>query len=73
MPIRNVFEHVMEVAKTIQHLQVNDLKAELADEEEVLLLDIREIQELVGGFGAWQEAGETVEDFAAGSNWMRRE
>lgn len=139
MSIRNVFEHVMEVAQTIQHLKVDELKDELDSNPDILLLDIREIQELVdkgtipgathtprgmlefwaspdspyarsffqrdkrtvvfcagggrsvyavktleemgftnvinleGGFGAWQEAGEPVEDFAASSKWVRRE
>ena len=138
MAIRNVFEHVMEVAQIIKHLHVDELKAELAGDENILLLDIREIQELVdkgtipgathtprgmlefwaspdspyarpffeedkktvvfcagggrsvyavkaleemgftnvvnlvGGFGAWQEAGEPIEDFASTSKWIRR-
>ncbi|MGI9283987.1 MAG: rhodanese-like domain-containing protein [Pseudomonadales bacterium] len=47
MTIRNVFEHVMEIAETIENLQVEDLKRELAECGELLLLDLREIQELV--------------------------
>lgn len=47
MPIRNVFEHVQEIAQTIENLAVTDLKRELAEDEELLLLDLREVQELV--------------------------
>jgi rhodanese-related sulfurtransferase len=45
--IRNVFEHVLEVAQTIENLEVEDVKRELADNDELLLLDLREVQELV--------------------------
>lgn len=47
MAIRNVFEHVKELTSSIENLEVEDVKRELASGEEVLLLDIREIQELV--------------------------
>lgn len=47
MAIRNVFEHVAELTSTIDNLEVEDLKRELAGGEDVLLLDIREIQECV--------------------------
>lgn len=47
MAIRNVFEHVREVAQTIENLDVEDLKRELAAGGEVLVLDLREVQELV--------------------------
>jgi rhodanese-related sulfurtransferase len=46
MAIRNVFEHVKELSASIDNLEVDDLKAELAGGD-VLLLDLREIQELV--------------------------
>lgn len=46
MAIRNVFEHVEELKASIDNLSVEGLKKELA-EGDVLLLDIREIQELV--------------------------
>jgi rhodanese-related sulfurtransferase len=42
-----VFEHVSEVAKTTENLEVEDLKRELAETDDLLLLDLREIQELV--------------------------
>jgi rhodanese-related sulfurtransferase len=45
--IRNVFEHVRELAQTIENLEVEDLKSELAQGGELLLLDLREVQELV--------------------------
>jgi len=47
MAIRNVFEHVMEVAQTIDNIEIDDLKQEMAANDDLLLLDIREIQELV--------------------------
>jgi rhodanese-related sulfurtransferase len=47
MPIRNVFEHVNELARTIDNLDVEQLKREMAQDNELLLLDLREIQELV--------------------------
>ena len=47
MAIRNVFEHVMEVAQTIDNIEIDDLKQEMAANGDLLLLDIREIQELV--------------------------
>ena len=46
MAIRNVFEHTEELKGSIENLSVEDLKKELASGD-VLLLDIREIQELV--------------------------
>lgn len=47
MPIRNVFEHALEVARTIENLEVEDVKRELAQNDALLLLDLREMQELV--------------------------
>ena len=47
MPIRNVFEHVREIAQTIENLEVEDVKREIAENNALLLLDLREIQELV--------------------------
>jgi rhodanese-related sulfurtransferase len=47
VPIRNVFEHVREVAQTIENLEVDDLKRELVDNGDLLLIDLREVQELV--------------------------
>ena len=139
MAIRNVFEHVMEVAKGLENIQVDELKRELDAGDDILLLDIRELQELVdkgtipgaihaprgmlefwaspdspyardyfgehrrtvvfcagggrsvyavqalqdmgftnvanlvGGFGAWQGAGESIHDFSKTSRWVRRE
>ena len=46
MPIKSIFGLVQEVKKSIKNLSVDDLKAEMADSE-VLVLDIREIQERV--------------------------
>ena len=139
MAIRNVFEHVKQLSAEIDNLAVDDLKRELSADHEVLLLDLREIQErvdmgsipgavhvprgmlefwadpaspyardyfgeekrtvvfcagggrsvyavmaledmgftnvahLAGGFKAWMDAGEEIEDAAASSGWVRRE
>jgi rhodanese-related sulfurtransferase len=47
VPIRRVFEHIREIAETIENLDVEDLKRELAEGGDLVLLDLREIQELV--------------------------
>ena len=47
MAIRNVFEHVKALSSEIDNLAVEDLKQELGSVEDVLLLDLREIQEVV--------------------------
>ncbi len=47
MAIRNVHEHVRQVAEQIDTITVDDLAAELAENEDLLLVDIREIQEVV--------------------------
>lgn len=47
MPIRDVFAHTEELAATIENVDVDGLRAELDGDDDVLLLDIREIQELV--------------------------
>ena len=47
MPIRNVFQHTKELSKSIENLEVEDLKKELESNDALLLLDIREVQELV--------------------------
>lgn len=47
MAIKNIFESLKEFIPTIDNLSVDDLKAEMASNSELLLLDIREIQELV--------------------------
>ena len=47
MAIRNVFEHVRELSESIENLEVEDLKRELAGGGDPLLVDLREIQELV--------------------------
>ena len=139
MAIRNVFEHEKHLAAEIENLAVDDQKRELADGGDVLLLDLREIQEridrgtipgavhvprgmlefwadpaspyardyfgehrrtvvfcagggrsvyavkalqdmgfsnvahLASGFSGWAKAGETIEDTAATSRWVRRE
>lgn len=138
MAIRNVIEHVSEVAKQIENVTVEQLASELAEDEDLLLLDVREIQEvvdrgtipgakhvprgmlefwadpaspyardyfgedrrtvlfcagglrsvyaakaladmgfanvasLVGGFGAWTQAGQPVAETASTSRWVRR-
>ena len=47
MAIRNVFEHAFKLAENMDNLQVDDVKKELADNPDVLLVDIRELQELI--------------------------
>lgn len=47
MAIRSVFEHVKEVAQTIENIDVEAFKQEQNGDGDFLLLDIREIQELV--------------------------
>ena len=47
MAIRNVFEHAFKLAENMDNLQVDDVKRELADNPDVLLVDIRELQELI--------------------------
>jgi len=47
MAIRSVHEHVAQVAGQIENITVDELKGELTDGDDVLLVDIREIQEVV--------------------------
>ena len=47
MAIRNVFGMVEEVKKDLENLSLDDLDRELKDRDDLLLLDIREIQEYV--------------------------
>ena len=47
MPIKNVFEMVEEVKKDLENLSLDDLDQELSERDDLLLLDIREIQEYV--------------------------
>jgi len=47
MPIRNVFAYAKELETEIENLGVDDLKRELASGDDLLLVDIREIQERV--------------------------
>ncbi len=47
MPIKDIFKEVEELKKGIENLSVEDLKKEMAENPDLLLLDIREIQERV--------------------------
>ncbi len=47
MAIKNVFGMVEEVKKDLENLSLEDLDRELRDRDDLLLLDIREIQEYV--------------------------
>jgi len=47
MTITDIFKQVEEEKKNIQNLSVEDLKKEIDENPDLLLLDIREIQELV--------------------------
>jgi len=45
VPIKDIFKKVDEDKKDIQNLSIEDLKKELETNPDLLLLDIREIQE----------------------------
>ncbi len=47
MPIKNVFEETTALKEKIENLSVDALQRELSDNEELLLVDLREIQEVV--------------------------
>jgi rhodanese-related sulfurtransferase len=47
MPIKDIFKEVGEDKKDIQNLSIEDLKHEMESNPDLLLLDIREIQERV--------------------------
>lgn len=47
MPIKNIFEAIQQEKANIENLSVGDLKQALAADADLLLLDIREIQERV--------------------------
>ena len=47
MAIKNIFAETTELKKGIDNLSVDDLKKEMADNEDLLLLDLREIQEVI--------------------------
>lgn len=47
MPIKNIFEQVNAEKANIENLSIEELKSELAGNADLLLLDIREIQERV--------------------------
>ncbi len=47
MPIKSIFAEVTQLKKEIENLSVEDLLAEQANNPDLLLLDIREIQERV--------------------------
>lgn len=47
MPIKSIFSTVDDAKKGIENLSIADLKEELAKNPELLLLDIRELQERV--------------------------
>jgi len=139
MPIKDIFEQVNEDKQDIENLSIEALKQEMAANQDLLLLDIREIQERVdlgtipgsihcargmmefwaspaspyyrdyfqqdrrtilfcagggrsvfatkalidmgftnvahveAGFGGWQKAGESIEETASTSRWVRRD
>ena len=47
MPIKDIFAETTALKAQIENLSVEDLKREMADDPDLLLLDIREIQEQV--------------------------
>lgn len=47
MPIKSIFATVGEIKQNIENLSVEALKQELAERDDLLLVDVREIQEYV--------------------------
>ena len=47
MPIVDIFAEVEQLKEDLENLSIDDLKQEIADNPDLLLIDIREIQELV--------------------------
>ena len=47
MPIKNIFESVNAEKASIENLNVDQLKAEMADDPNLLVVDLRELQERV--------------------------
>jgi len=47
MPIRNVFEHANALKAKIENLSVQDLQVEMNSNSALLLIDLREMQEVV--------------------------
>ena len=47
MPIKNIFESVNAEKASIENLNVDQLKAEIADDPNLLVVDLRELQERV--------------------------
>ncbi|MFT5578066.1 MAG: rhodanese-related sulfurtransferase [Paraglaciecola psychrophila] len=47
MAIKNIFDSLKEITANIDNITVDQLKAEMANNSNLLLLDIRELQELV--------------------------
>jgi rhodanese-related sulfurtransferase len=47
MAIRSIFEQVAELKRSLENLAVADLKRELAERRDLLLIDIRELQETI--------------------------
>ena len=75
MAIRGVWAAVDEAKKQIQNLSVDELKAELGRDPELLLVDIREIQERVdlGTIPTSKHAPRGMLEFSQASNWRRCE
>jgi len=47
MAIVDIFQQVEEIKKDLENLSVDDLKIEMVENPDILVIDIREIQELV--------------------------
>ncbi len=47
MPIVDIFAEVEQLKEDLENLSIDDLKQEIAENPDLLLIDIREIQELV--------------------------
>lgn len=47
MPIRNVFEHTKSLKAKIENISVDELREEIGSGKDLLLIDLREIQEVI--------------------------
>jgi len=81
MTIKNIFDSLKEITAHIDNLSVEQLKAEMAENSDLLLLDIREIQELVdkGSIAGAKHVPRGMLEFWAdpnspyGRDWFREE
>jgi len=81
MAIKNIFDSLKDITARIDNLTVAQLKTEMAENSDLLLLDIREIQELVdkGSIAGAKHAPRGMLEFWAdpnspyGRDWFRED